>query len=168
MRDGGRRARLGSPGKGPSRSERGPKVDPLVTATLCPPKRGDSVPLTPKWATAASESVYLQVIHGADPPTPASSHLWDLVASLGVGSGGGGPQVRPFPLYLPLPRPLGLVLKDSAPRPNLGQGRGGLEPPRSEGKGLLCSSSLPLIKGGVQTRWAGAPYWSAPGGGVLG
>lgn len=26
-------------------------------ATLCPPKCSDSVPLTPKWATAASESV---------------------------------------------------------------------------------------------------------------
>lgn len=78
-----------------------------------------------------------------------------MVASLGVGSGGGSPQVRSCPLYLPLPRPLGLVLKDSSPPPlpNLGQGRGGLEPPRSEGKGPS------FLKGRVQTRWDGAPYW---------
>lgn len=128
-----------------------------------------SVPLTAKWA-AASESVPSSNSQSR-PPTSASSHLWDLVAFLGVGSGGGSPQVRPFPFYLPLPRPLGLVLKDSSPLPlpHTGQGQGGLKQHNSmEGKALLCSLSLSFFKSRAQARWVGAPYWLAPGRGFLG
>lgn len=67
VRDGDGRGRLsltslgakpGSPGKGPSRSGGGPRADPLWSpATLCLPRCSDSVLLTPKWATAALESV---------------------------------------------------------------------------------------------------------------
>lgn len=140
---GGKLRLLGSPGKGPG-------ADPMSPATICPPKCSDSVPLTPKWATAASESVPSSNSESR-PPHPGFLPSLHLVATLGVGSGGGSPHVRAFPLHLPLPRPWGLVLKDSLPLPlpNLGQGQGGQEPPRLEGKGLLCS--WPSLKGRVSS-----------------
>lgn len=138
----------------------------MSPATLCPPKCSDSVPLTPKWATAASESVPSSNSESR-PPRPGFLPSLHLVATLGVRAGGGSPQVRAFPLHLPLPRPLGLVLKDSSPPPlpNSGQGHGGREPPQLEGKGLLAPG--PPSKGGFQARWDGAVL-AGPGSGVSG
>lgn len=115
-------------------------------AALCPPGCSECPPSHLR-GQQQPQSQYLQVIHRADPPTPASSQLWDLVASLGVGLGGGSPQDRPFLLHLPLPRPLGLVRKDSSPPPLPRGGQGAADwSHHDQGEGLLCSSSLLLTR----------------------
>lgn len=147
---------------GPSRSGGGPRADPLWSAaTLCLP---NAVTVSPSHLSGRQQprSQYLQVIHRADPPHPASSRLWDLVASLGVGLGGGSPQVRPFPLYLPLPRPLGLVLKYSSPPPlpNVGQGHGGWSH-HDEGEGAALLLLPPSYKVGFKLGRMG-PHTGLP------
>lgn len=68
-------------------------VDPLSP----PPSASRCSDMSPSHLRGQQQpqSQYLQVIHRADPPPPASSHLWDLVASLGVGLGGGSPKTDP-------------------------------------------------------------------------
>lgn len=62
----------------------------LSPAILCPPKCSDNVPLTPTWATAASESVPSS--NSKSRPAPTPSYLWEFGHfSIGFGLEGGSP-----------------------------------------------------------------------------
>lgn len=108
-------------------------------AILCPPKCSDSVPLTPTWATAASESVPSSNSKSRPSPPQLPPISGNLVASL---QGLGWEEGSPSQTLLSLP--------PSSPTTGLGPQRprtsvlaqAGLRPEgwsHTEGKRLLCS-----------------------------
>lgn len=144
--------------------QEGPGWVPSSPAILCPPKCSDSVPLTPTWATAASESVPSSNSKSRpSPPQPLPSlGIWSLLYRAGLGEEAPSQTLL---LYLPPPRPLGWSSKTpSSVLAQAGCRTRGLEPHRR--KRLRCSLSLP--KGRVQTWQEGWPYWLAPGAGLPG
>lgn len=142
-------------------------------ATLCPPKCSDTSP-SHLCGQQQPQNQYLQVIQRADPPHPSS------LPSLGFGRFSRGWVSRDWvrrespsqtrPSLPPSSQTTGLgpqrfltsALAQPGPRPQ----RAGATTIRGEGAALLLYPSF--LKGRVQTRWDGGPYWFAPGGGFLG